>query len=244
MGETPLIDLHTHVLPGVDDGARDDAEALVMLAAAANDGVRTVLATPHAHHVHAAQVLAGVERLNAAACDAGIDVTILAGHEARIAADLVDRYQNGALLTLNGTNWLLLECYLFDDWPLYLIERSVDRLRNAGLRPLLAHAERYPFVQHDPLTLLSLIKRGIPIQINAGSLFLRATDIERISAEQLLRTRMAHVIASDAHNARYRPPVLRAAYERAAEIVGEEYTGWMRDVARRVIDGEEIELPG
>jgi len=243
VNEAPLIDLHTHVLAGVDDGARDDGEALAMLAAAANDGVTTVLATPHAHRVHAAQVRAGVERLNAAAADAGIDVTILPGHEARIAADLVDRYQQGTLLTLTGTSWLLLECYLFDDWPLYLIERSVDRLLNAGLRPLLAHAERYPFVQRDPHVLAPLIERGIPIQINAGSLFLRPTDIERVTAEALLRTRTAHVIASDAHNARYRPPVLRAAYGRAAEIADAEYASWMRDVARRVVFGEEVELP-
>lgn len=243
VSETPLIDLHTHILPGVDDGARDEDEALAMLAAAARDGITTVVAAPHSHHVKAAQVLAGVERLRFAARDAQIDITILPGHEARISADLVDRYNNGALLTLNGTNWLLLECYLFHDWPIHLIERSVDRLRDAGLRPLLAHAERYPFVQRDPAALQSLIDRGIPIQINAGSLFYRETDIERITAEHLLHTRTAHVIASDAHNARYRPPALSAAYARAAEITGAEYTGWMQAVALRVIEGNDVELP-
>lgn len=238
-----MIDLHTHVLPGVDDGARDEAEALAMLAAAASDGITVALATPHAHHVHADTVLAGVERLNAAARDAGIDITILPGHEARIAVELVKRHRDGALLTLNGTNWLLLECYLFDDWPMHLIERSVDRLLAAGLRPLLAHAERYPFVQRDSTALRTLIERGIPVQINAGSLFLRSTDIERITAERLLRTQTAHIIASDAHNARYRPPTLSAAYLRAAEIAGDEYASWMRVVAQRVINGENVEVP-
>lgn len=215
-----------------------------MLAAAAADGITTVLATPHAHHVHADIVLAGVDRLNAAARAAEIAVNVLAGHEARIAADLVDRYRDGRLLTLNGTRWLLLECYLFDDWPIHLIERSVDRLRDAGLRPILAHAERYPFVQRGPSALLPLIERGIPIQINAGSLFFRESDIERITAESLLRSRSAHVIASDAHNARYRPPALSAAYARVAELTGIEYAGWMRDVAQRVIAGGDLELPG
>jgi protein-tyrosine phosphatase len=243
VSERPLIDLHTHILPGVDDGAHDETEALAMLASATRDGITTVVAAPHSHHVNAAQVLAGVERLRVAATDARIDITILPGHEARISADLVHRYTDGTLLTLNGTNWLLLECYLFHEWPINLIERSADRLRNAGLRPILAHAERYPFVQRDPTVLHSLIERGIPIQINAGSLFYRETDIERITAEHLLRTHTAHVIASDAHNARYRPPALRAAYERAAEIAGSAYTGWMQDVARRVIDGEDVELP-
>jgi protein-tyrosine phosphatase len=213
-----------------------------MLASAASDGITTVVAAPHSHHVKASQVLAGVERLQAAAREATIDITILPGHEARISAELVDRYNDGSLLTLTGTSWLLLECYLFHDWPIHLIERSVDRLLNAGLRPLLAHAERYPFVQRDPAALLPFIERGIPIQINAGSLFYRPIDIERITAEHLLRTNTAHVIASDAHNARYRPPALSAAYTRAAEIAGDEYTGWMQDVARRVIDGEVVVL--
>jgi protein-tyrosine phosphatase len=243
VNECPLIDLHTHALPGVDDGARDDTEALAMLTAAVSDGIATIVATPHSHHVDAAGVLAGVKRLNAVAHEARIDITILPGHEARISAELTNRYHDGSLLTLNGTRWLLLECYLFDDWPLHLVERSVDRLLAAGLQPLLAHAERYPFVQRHPDALASLIGRGIPIQINAGSLFLRQVDVERKTAETLLRTRTAHVIASDAHNARYRPPALRAAYERAAEIAGDESAAWMQTVAQQVINGGEIDLP-
>lgn len=214
-----------------------------MLAAAASDGITTVVATPHAHHVDAQAVIDGVARLNAAARDTGIAITVLSGHEARIGADLVNRFREGSLLTLNGSRWLLLECFLHDDWPIYLIERSVDRLLNAGLRPLLAHAERYSFVQRDPDALRPLIERGIPIQINAGSLVLRETDIERVTAERLLRARMAHVIASDAHNGRYRPPVLRAAHERAAQLVGETYVGWMRRIPHLVLDDQDFQLP-
>ncbi len=244
MIDPPLIDLHTHVLPGVDDGARDEDESMAMLAAAAVDGITTILATPHSHHVNAEAVLTGVERLNDAAAEAGIDIAVLPGHEARIAVELAQRHCNGTLLTLNQSNWLLLECYLFDDWPIHLIERSVDRLRSAGLRPLLAHAERYPFVQRDPTALRSLIERGIPIQINAGSLFLRPTDIERVTAERLLASRSAHVIASDAHNARYRPPALRSAYERAAEIAGDGYARWMRGVAQSIISNGDVHFDG
>lgn len=244
MSDPPLIDLHTHVLPGVDDGARDVDEALTMLAAAAEDGITTVLATPHSHHVDAVAVRAGVERLNVAAVEAGIDIAVLPGHEARIAVELAQRYHDGTLLTLNQSTWLLLECYLFDDWPIHLIHRSIDRLYAAGLRPVLAHAERYPFVQRDPTALDSLIDRGIPIQINAGSLFLRAIDVERITAERLLASRTAHLIASDAHNARYRPPALRSAYERAAEIAGDGYARWMRGVAQSIVANADVELPG
>jgi protein-tyrosine phosphatase len=214
-----------------------------MLAAAANDGITTVLATPHAHHVDAARVLAGVERLNTAAREAGIDIEVLPGHEARISVELVDRHRDGRLLTLNETRWLLLECYLHDDWPIHLIERSVDRLIKGGLRPILAHAERYPFVQREPEILRSLIARGVLIQVNAGSLFYSEADIERITAEHLLQTQMAHVIASDAHNARYRPPTLCAAYRRLAEIVGDEHADWMHSIPNRILNGSDIEVP-
>jgi protein-tyrosine phosphatase len=239
----PLIDLHTHVLPGVDDGARNDDEALAMLRRANDDGIEVLIATPHSHHARAESVVDGVQRLNQLAAEAGIPVSVLPGHEARVSANLADRCRDGTLLTLNGGPWILFECYLFDDWPVQLIARSIDRLRDAGLRPLLAHAERYPFVQRDPGALDPLIARGIPIQVNAGSLSLRPSDPDRLTAERLLDSRMAHVIASDAHNARYRPPALSAAYERAAELAGSEYARWMRQAAAWIVAGDDLTLP-
>jgi protein-tyrosine phosphatase len=239
----PLVDLHAHVLPGVDDGARDDDEALGMLRIAAADGIHTIVAAPHAHHAGAARVLEGVARLSRLAVDAGIAVRVVPGHEARIGADLAGRYASGELLTINGTRWLLVECYLFDDWPMHLIERALDRVSTAGLRPVLAHAERYGFVQRDPASLVPLIERGIPVQINAGSLALRDVATERVTAERLLKKRLAHLITSDAHNLRYRPPAIRAALTRAAAITSTAYAAWMADTAERIVAGDDVDLP-
>lgn len=238
-----LIDLHSHILPGLDDGPRSEEQALEMLRIAASDGIGTIVATPHAHHARAAATLAGVERLNVLADEHGIDVTVLAGHEIRIGPGIVERHLSGDLLAINGGPWLLIELYLHDEWPMGLVERALGRVIDAGLKPVLAHVERYPFVQADPRALLPFIERGIPLQINAGALGYREHDIERVTAEALLRARMAHVIASDAHNARYRPPRLRSALDAAAGICDAGYVCGMMGAARAILAGEALALP-
>lgn len=240
---TMLVDLHAHILPGLDDGARDMAQALAMLRIAEEDGVGVVVATPHSHHARAAATRAGVERLNAAAAERGIGTRVMAGHEARIGPGMVERWTTGDLLTIGAGPWMLVELYLHDEWPLELVSRALGRLRDAGLRPLLAHVERYPLVQRDPLALLPFIERGILMQVNAGALGYRSDDVERVTAETLVRARMAHVIASDAHNDGYRAPRLRAALERAAEIAGQDYAEWMAAVAGLILNGDEVSLP-
>jgi protein-tyrosine phosphatase len=242
-GATALIDLHAHVLPRVDDGPRDEAQSLEMLRIAAADGISAIVATPHAHHTRPAAVQAGVERLNALAATHQVDVRVLPGSEIRIGPGIVERIREGHLFTLNGSASVLIELYLHDEWPLALVERAFDRLLSAGLLPVLAHAERYPFVQRDPRVLDHFICRQIPVQINAGALFYRESDIERRVAERLLRERRAHLIASDAHNARYRPPRLRKAFQRAAELTDDHYAGWMRANALSVLDGASVQLP-
>jgi protein-tyrosine phosphatase len=241
--ETPLVDLHAHVLPAVDDGPRDEAQALEMLRIAAADGITTIVATPHAHHTRPAAIQRAVARLNTLSREYDLSVTVLAGSEVRVGPGIVERVRSGQLLTLNGSASILIELYLHDEWPLALVERALDRLLDAGLQPVLAHAERYPFVQHDPSALSSLIARGIPVQINAGALAFRADDRERLTAEWLLRARLAHLIASDAHNPRYRPPRLRAALCRAVELTDARYVDWMLAAAQAVVGGAVPELP-
>jgi protein-tyrosine phosphatase len=238
-----LVDLHSHILPGLDDGPRTEQQALEMLRIAAHDGIGTMVATPHAHHARAAATLTGVERLNILAREHGIDVTILPGSEIRIGPGIVERHLSGDLLLIAGGPYLLIELYLHDEWPFGLVERALDRILDAGLRPILAHVERYPFVQADPRTLLPFIERGIPLQINAGALSYREHDIERVTAESLLRARMAHLVASDAHNARYRPPRLRQALSAATAMCDPAYVCGMMETARTILAGEALRLP-
>ena len=239
-----MIDLHTHVLPGIDDGARDDDQALAMLRIAAEEGSTQVVATPHAHHAvrHGVDIRAAVQRLNGLAAEASIPIIVLPGSEVRIASGLAERVATGELLTLNGSRYLLLELALHDEWPLPLVEGVLDKLLATGVVPVLAHAERYPFVQRDPASLQHFTRRGIPIQINARALLYRASDRERVTSERLLGLRLAHLLASDAHNDGYRAPRLRAAYERTIELAGRNHVERMLCVAEKIIANAPIRL--
>lgn len=236
-----LVDLHCHVLPGVDDGARDEAAALRMLRMAEEDGIRVVAATSHAHRCPAELVGPGVARLNQLAAEAGINIDIVPGSEVRLDAGLAKRYREGKLVTLNHGPYLLLELFLSGPWP-KSTARVVAELQALGLRPILAHPERYPDVQGDPGIVRELVEMGVPMQLNADSLAGRTERDARPAAEELLRRRLAHLIASDAHNPDWRPPRLRAAFERAAELAGPDYAAWMAANALKVIHGEAIDL--
>lgn len=239
-----MIDLHTHILPGVDDGATTDEVAVAMLRHAVADGISTLVATPHSHHARDVDIHVACQRLSALATAAGLDVTVLPGSEVRIVAGLAEAYRAGALQTLNDGPWLLLELPLHDEWPLPLVLGAVERLRAAGARPILAHAERYPFVHKRPETVAELVALGVPVQINARSLFYREADPDRRAADALVRFGLAHLIASDAHNARYRPPAISAALARVAEIAGEAMARQMQTLAQAVVEGREVEICG
>jgi protein-tyrosine phosphatase len=239
----PLIDLHCHLLPGIDDGARDIAESLAMLRLAAADGIATLVATPHAHHARGVDICTAVTRLQACALEAGIDVRIIPGSETRITSGMDDDLRAGRLMTLGTTRWLLLELPLHDEWPVALVLGVIDKLQSLGVHPILAHAERYPFVQHNPAALRPFIERGVPVQVNASALSYRERDPERITADALLSAHFAHIIASDAHNARYRPPSISAALQRAATLTSQEYATWMQSVPGMILADEDVALP-
>lgn len=240
LDDVELVDLHTHVLHGIDDGPWNEMFSLEMLRVAATDGIRTVVATPHAHHIRDADIPARIARLNEAAAAANVPVQVLPGSEVRIAPGIVDLYHKGELLTLNGSRWLLLELYLHDDWPRELIERSVGRLHDAGLRVVLSHAERYPFVQRDPSAVGWLVECGVLVQLNAGSLAGYHGPAAQSAAEAMLRSHHARLIASDAHNHERRAPRIRAALERAAGLTSPAYARGMALDAARIVADEDV----
>ncbi|MCS7051106.1 MAG: hypothetical protein NZL87_05790, partial [Thermomicrobium sp.] len=107
------VDLHCHVLPGLDDGARDIEHALAMLQVAAADGTQIIVATPHARRCEAPAVLAEAERLREAAARRGLALQLLTGMEEQLLPDLLERLATGAALPLGSTRWVLVE---LPDW--------------------------------------------------------------------------------------------------------------------------------
>jgi protein-tyrosine phosphatase len=219
-----LIDLHTHILPGVDDGVKTEDEAVEFARVAVEDGVRQLVATPHCKEGFFVnerdRVLAGVARLTERLRLEDVPLEILPGAEVHLAPDLLERVRDGRALTLadNGRT-LLLELSTVHDPP--DLESSVRSLIQAGIQVLLAHPERIRYFQDDLSRYETLVRLGAYGQVTTGSVLGVFGEAAREASEILLRRGLLHVLASDAHNLRGRPPRLAEALDVVAEQVGE-----------------------
>jgi protein-tyrosine phosphatase len=235
-----MIDLHSHVLPGVDDGAATLEEALAILRSVADDGITRIAATPHVrddYPTSAETMELGVETVNAAARDAGIPVEVLPGGELDIefSADLDDATL--ARFGLGGNaHMLLLECPYYG-WPLDLRD-VVFRLATRGFSVVLAHPERNPDVQADPELLRPLADAGVLMQLTAASVDGRLGSTARRTSRALLDAGLAHLIASDAHA----PQIRAAGMAAAAGAVGDEALAkWLTEgVPAAVLAGGDL----
>lgn len=238
----PQVDLHTHLVPAVDDGARDELMAIEMLRVAASDGTRIIAATPHADGARPATVPEAVQRLNALARDEGIPIRVVPGCEYKLTRYLGVYYKQHRLMTINETSYVLVELPTWTQWP-HWVPNSLAAVVEDGLWPVFAHPERHPPVQRNPELVLEAVRAGALVQINAGSLLGdNGRDAQRAAA-LLLRARAAHLVASDGHHPQERPPRIAEALQRAAQLVGDDYAAWMRRVAWQVVHGERVDVP-
>jgi protein-tyrosine phosphatase len=236
------VDIHSHILPHIDDGARDMAEALDMLRMAREDGTSTIVATPHQARAAPERISYAVDALNLEARNAGIDIKILAGCEVKFNADLAEDYRAGKLLTIADQGYLLVEFSFSRAWT-SLVNTSLYALQMAGVTAIVAHAERYAVVQENPSILLEMIATGIPVQINAGSLLGHEGVEEQRTAELLLRAGMVHLLASDGHRRDKRMPLLSSGYSRVSELSGPDVAARIEQNATRIIAGRTLNLP-
>ena len=239
----PMVDLHCHILPGVDDGSLDLADSLAMARQAAGDGIERVCATPHIRHDHDVRIeqIAGrIEDLNRALRDEGLPVEILQGGEvAETAVEGLSEEELGRV-ALGAGRWILLEPA---PGPLSdtLIAR-VSRLAERGHRALIAHPERH--LSADMYERIAiLIAEGALVQATAD-FFLRERFAEGM--RMLAAQGLVHVLSSDAHSSHGgRPLHLREAFGVLAEIEATApHLEWMRAVAPRgIVQGDELDLP-
>jgi protein-tyrosine phosphatase len=217
-----MVDLHFHILPGLDDGPPDMARSLELARAAQADGVQIVAATPHLREDHPGvrveALAAGCAALNEAIAAADIALEVVSGGE----MDVLWVQEAGPEELLLGSfgqagTDVLVETPYGAIGPAF--EAAIDRLWSLGYRVLLAHPERNRTFQQRPERLADLVRRGLLVQITAGSLISR--DVRTRSAGlQLMESGLAHVIASDAHRAvEFRPPNLSSGLAAAAAAI-------------------------
>ena len=234
-----MIDLHSHVLPGLDHGARDGAEAQTMCRIAAEDGIRTLAATPHVSEMFPnsrERILAAVEQLRLQVRKARIPIEIVAGGDYHISPDLGPH----TVLTLNNNGrYFLLE------FPYHVLPPNSDTyvagLVKRGLTPIVTHPERIFTLHGREKRLEALIRKGALVQVTAGSLAGSfGPDCAR-SAVRMLKKGWVHVLATDSHWADERPPVLSKGVEAAAAIIGEEAAlRLVNENPRAILDGRDL----
>ena len=240
------VDLHSHVLPGIDDGPATMIDSLAMALVAAGAGTRVLAATPHVRSDHPEvriEELAGrVADLNGRLAERNVDLSIVGGGEVALTEALERPVEELRLVTLAGNGRDLLVDTPHGPLP-SSFETLVLAVAGRGFRVVLAHPEHNPDFQREPERLGALAEAGVLLQVTAGSFTASRKAAWRKLAERLLREGWAHVLASDAHSASWRPPVLgdgiQAAERAVPEAAGE--LEWMaRDVPAAIVAGGEL----
>lgn len=219
------IDLHTHILPGIDDGAESMDETLRMVDAAYMEGIRTIIATPHCGITNpglsrskAEEVLKATEVM---VKEKYPDMEILMGSEIfYTGSSIIDDLTNETILTMAGTDYVLVEFSPTD--PLKTIETGLRNLTAAGYRPILAHSERYEALYRDIDIVYELVELGTVIQINSRSLLRSKFDKRTRRIKRLLKKGLVHLISSDCHNDSSRSPVMTEAISKLRRLTDEE----------------------
>lgn len=222
-----MIDLHCHILPGLDDGSPNTEESLAMAAMAARSGTEQIVCTPHcsaaddALAARCSRIRRRTERLNALLAQRQVPLQLHSGMELLCTEELEEVLDRREILTLAGSRYLLIE---FDfGVPAQAIGYAVRCVMRRELTPVLAHPERYTAVQRDPRCLTEWFAGGCVIQVNKGSILGRFGPQPARAADWILDRGLAHVVASDAHRSRIRTPRLDEVHEAVGERFSYEY---------------------
>ncbi len=230
-----LADIHTHILPAIDDGAKNADEAIKLLISEQRQGVTDVVLTPHfslAHHsidefLRARNTSFDILREKIKETEGLVDINLYLGAEVRYDPNLI--YTDIYRLCIENTSYLLLE--LSGSFP-FNFEQTVHWLLSQGVTPIFAHIERYSYLVSNPKLLDDLLSQGVIFQCNATSLFSRH---HRGVVKKLLKKGYVQLLASDTHSTKMRPPMLREALNKLKRYSGELISNSVKVVTDRII---------
>jgi len=238
-----MIDLHNHLLPGIDDGAPDLETALALARIAVQDGITHIVCTPHIHlgrydntpatiAIAKAQFIAGLQRAN-------IPLQVASAAEVRFGMELMVGVGQNSIPFLGewqGKRVLLLE-FPHEDVP-FGAERLTGWLLQRNIVPMLAHPERNKGIMRTPSKLKPFIEQGCLLQVTASAVAGHFGVAAEELAHQLLIQRLVTILASDAHNLKHRPPKMAEGMEHAARIVGDaQAEALVREIPWQIAQG-------
>lgn len=237
-----MIDIHSHILPGVDDGAKDVQDSILMAREAVKEGITKIIATPH--HKNGkfdnvkTSILEKIEELNTILVEEKIPLTVIPGQENRIHGELLEGYDLGEVFTLNHSQ------YLFVEFPTGHVPRYTEQLlydlQLKNIIPIIVHPERNQELIEHPDKLYKLVMNGALTQVTAASVAgYFGKNIKKFS-EQLIEANLTHFIASDAHNITSRGFKMNEALDIVEEKYGTDMVYLFMDNAELLIEGKNI----
>lgn len=244
-----MIDIHSHILPGVDDGPKTMEQSLEMAKLALEDGITTIIATPH--HLNGSyentkdSIFIEVDKLNEALNKAQIPLKVLPGQETRIYGEMVENIKDGEILTLNNSNQ-----YVFVELPSNHVPRYTNQLlydiQLLGLTPIIVHPERNAELIETPDLLYKLVKNGSLTQVTAASLTGHFGKKIKKFSNELIHFNLTHFVASDAHNTTSRSFKLREAMEQVEKEFDQSTRFLLQENAEILVQGGHVylERPG
>lgn len=237
-----MIDIHSHILPGLDDGPQSIGESLDMARMAVQEGISVLIATPHHRKGvfvnEAPDIREAVDRFNENLVEHGIPLDISYGQEIHHYPRIIDDFYNRKLLTLDGSPYALIE-FPSSQIP-KTVEETLHELALLRITPIIAHPERNKEIAERPDKLTELVAKGALSQVTSHSITGRfGTQIQSL-AMKLCSMHLVHFIASDAHNVTDRPFHLQQAYETIRKTLGPEYVEYFQKNAQSILDGSAI----
>jgi len=243
-----LIDIHCHILPGIDDGAKSLEESLLMARRAVEDGIHTIVATPHTlngiYINSTREVTPKVTSLQETLSENHIKLQLYVGADVYLCPHMLELIGNGDAGTINNARkYILLEL------PSQVVPPGVKdeifSLKLNGITPIISHPERNLAIQHNIDILYEFVSMGALCQVTAMGITGDFGGMVMQCAERLLKHRLVHIIASDAHSSDSRPPILSQAVEAAAEIMGsyDDAERMVTEVPAAILSGDMPEIP-
>ncbi len=219
------VDMHCHILPGIDDGSQSMESTLKMIKIAADEGITHMIATPHykndRHSASPGTILKLVSEVQNLADENKLGLTILPGNEIMFFSDMEEAYDAGKLTTMNQSEYLMIEFYPDDEYS--RIKRGVEMTQSLGLHPVLAHVERFAELRKDIGRIAELKNRGAFIQVNASSMVGEQGFGTKQFVKKLLKDELIDFVGTDAHHYEKRAPHMEKCINYLERKVSEEY---------------------
>ncbi len=240
-----MVDIHCHILPGLDDGAGNMSDAIEMAELAVSSGIKSIIATPHCnipggyHNYWGLSLEDDIRLLQEKIQSRNIDLRIYHGQEVFLASGFAQMLHQGKLITLNESRYMLVEFDLNENAD--IAYRKLQQVLAEGCIPIVAHPERYGFVIEQTEAIYRMKDLGALLQVNRGSIKGAFGRIPMKKAMDILSSYQADFIATDAHSQYSRTPYLADVHEFISETISPEYGDVLVNInPQKVLNDEKI----